>query len=110
MPRPRQTVSRDHQLNLSLTLAEHELLARRAEGAGLRLAAYAREVLLGAPSGILQGQVVSAAERLMLSQWQRCGANLNQLTRRFHSLGQIEPDDLAMTLAELRRLLDEASR
>lgn len=110
MPRPRQTIIRDHQLNLSLTLAEYETLVRRADAAGVRPGAYARAVLLGSALRIEQGATTTKADRLVLHHWQRCGANLNQLTRRFHGLGQIAPDELGAVLADLRRLIDEAAR
>ena len=105
MARPKQPVTRDHQLNLSLTCAEYKLLQTRADAVGLRLTAYARSVLLQQE---VQRQAISAAsryDRLVYQQWARVGSNLNQVARQLNSFAGVSAQDVEAVLSEIRALI-----
>ncbi len=105
MPRQKQLVTRDHQQKLSFTGAEHEVLQRRADQAGMRLFAYARAVLLN--EEVRQAVTVSLSthDRLVYHQWIRVGSNLNQLARRLNALESVSADEIAAVMRELRELI-----
>ena len=105
MARPKQPVTRDHQLNLSLTCAEYKLLQTRADAVGLRLTAYARSVLLQQE---VQRQAISAAsryDRLVYQQWARVGSNLNQVARQLNSFAGVSAQDVEAVLSDIRALI-----
>ena len=108
MARPKQLVTRDHQLNLSLTRAEYEVVRRRADAAGLRLVAYARVVLLHEEVHREGTVAVSTYDRLVYQQWARVGSNLNQVARQLNSLDSVAAPEVEAVLREIRDLIGRA--
>jgi hypothetical protein len=108
MPRLKQLVTRDHQLNVSLTLAEREVLQRRADAVGLRLAIYARAVLLGEEVRRETVILPSSSDRLVYQQWVRAGSNLNQIARRLNALGDVSASEVDLALRNIRELIARA--
>lgn len=100
MARPKKQTDekRDQRFNLRFTLAEIEHLRAQAETAGLPLNEYARRRVLG--------HVVAPAPRqadaALVSELNRVGVNVNQLTRAVHM-----DDHRSPFTAEWRALLGE---
>ena len=109
MARPKKTAGekRTEQINLRYTLAELEHLQQQAEAAGLSLPDYARRRVLGhtvAPAP-------RRADAALVSEVNRVGVNVNQLTKMTH-LDRIDPDFTThwrYTLAELRHVLGKVT-
>lgn len=108
MGRPKQSVIRDHQLNLSLTQAEFEQLRSRADAVGLRLVAYGRALLLRERAVLAAAERRSGPERLVQAQLRRVGNNLNQLVRHLHMTKEPVPSDLETLLRDIREALERA--
>ena len=110
MPRPPLIIKRDHRLVVKLTQPEHALVQTRADASGLRLAIYARVVLLGDE---IRGEAVpppSRTDRLVYQQWVRAGSNLNQIARQLNGFGHVAAPELEAALADIRILIAEARR
>jgi hypothetical protein len=86
------------------TSEQHDSIAERAEACGLPVAAYVRQLVLGAAPSDRRPDVRAAVVAL-----NRVGNNLNQLTKLAHA-GTLLPRDLQLAvehlLAEVRRLRD----
>jgi hypothetical protein len=103
MGRPPKENPRDHQLNLSLTKGELEVVRWRADAAGLRLAEYARAAVLAtAPVRLARATQASGVDRLFVAQLRRLGGNLNVMLRKLHQTGQVHPAGLDALLREIR--------
>jgi len=107
MARPRKTEPRDRQFNLSLTAAEYEGIARRAEALGMRPVHFGRAVLLDNPRSSRGAPLTQSDNgwRLIQLQLSRLGNNLNQLVRRLHQTGEALPPDLEPLLKDIRGLI-----
>lgn len=108
MARPRKTEPRDRQLNLSLTGAEYESIAKRAEALGMRPVHFGRALVLNTdamriPS--IKQKSPSNIERLNYSALVRLGNNLNQMMRHLHQTGDPLPADLEPLLKDIRQII-----
>ncbi len=86
-------------------MADHLHRNAQADAAGLRLAAYARSVLLQQE---VQRQVIAAAsryDRLVYQQWARVGSNLNQVARQLNSFGSVSAQNVEAVLSDIRALI-----
>lgn len=110
MPRPPLLIKRDQRLSIKLTRAEHALVQTRAEAAELRLAIYARMVLIGEPVRHEITLRPTGSDRLAYQQWVRAGSNLNQIARRLNGLGHVSGPEIEAALEEIRALIAEARR
>ena len=109
MARPKTTVLRDRQLNISLTQREFEAVRVRAERAGLRLTEFARAVLLSQQLTLAEPRAAdSVGQRLIHAQLQRLGNNLNQMVRHVHATGDPMPADLEPLLRDIRAAVQQA--
>lgn len=106
-PKKQDGEKRTEQLNLRLTLAELEAVRIEADKAGLSVADYVRRRAVGMP--------VSAAPRrtdaALVSEINRIGVNVNQLTRAVH-IDDLSPSftsDWRGALDELRQVLTKVA-
>ena len=98
MGRPPVVAAAKRSARITVYLTEEELsaLRRRAEGAGLRLAVYCRQALLGV-------RLSSRVNKTALRQLSRIGNNLNQLAYHANATGRLgEWHDLRSVLDEIR--------
>jgi hypothetical protein len=103
MGRPPKDNPRCHQLNLSLTKGELEIVRWRADASGMRLAEYARAALLTtAPPRATRRVVASSVDRLFVAQLRRLGGNLNVMLRKLHQSGDVHTGSLEMLLRDIR--------
>ena len=103
MGRPPVAAAAKRTARITVYLTEEELsaLRRRAEGAGLRLAVYCRQALLGVR---LSSRVNQTARR----ELRRIGNNLNQLAYRANATGRLgEWHALKSVLDAIRVKLEE---
>lgn len=106
MARPKSPVTRDQQLNISLTAAEMTLVKARAEVAGLRPSAFARLRLLSSTAELdRRAREGSGAQRLVYAQLGRLGNNLNQIVRHMHARKELAPPTLAPLLEDIRQIV-----
>jgi hypothetical protein len=106
MGRPKKSEPRLHQLNLSLTTSELEIIEKRAHALGMRPVHFGRAVILGQhASGIARSEPASNLGRLIHAQLVRLGNNLNQMVRHLHQTGDPLPPDLEPLLNDIRRLI-----
>lgn len=111
MGRPRNFQTRDHQLNISLTAAEYEVLHRRAYQQGSRLVDYVRSVLFFEPvaasaPNLPDAPVATRADHMIYVQLKRLGNNLNQIARQLNMTGDAPPRDLYLLLRDIRAVLN----
>jgi hypothetical protein len=106
MGRPRKIEPRNRQLNLSLTAAEYDGIAKRAQALGLRPVHFGRTVLLGVTNRSPEGQEpANNALRLVYVQLSRLGNNLNQMVRHLHLTNDPLPADLEPLLIDIRQII-----
>ena len=106
MGRPKKSEPRLHQLNLSLTASELEIIEKRAHALGMRPVHFGRAAILGhTKSAIARPEPVSNIGRLIHAQLVRIGNNLNQMVRHLHQTGDPLPPDLEPLLNDIRRLI-----
>lgn len=108
MSRPVKNNRRDHQLNLSLTEAEINVLRLRAAAAEMRLVDYSRLMLLrkrAIPPRPARLQI----DQLAYEQLKRLGNNLNQIARVVNTTRQPPPPALEVLLQEIRAVLSRNS-
>lgn len=109
MGRPLIKIKRERQLNVALTLAEHELVLARAARAGMRPVDYGRARLLGAANRPLgSGAPAPHLDPLLLATLSRLGNNLNQIARRLNTLDLPAPASLEPLLQLVRSLIVKA--
>ena len=107
-PRLGEKDRRRVRVNLRLTPDERERLSERARATGFRLTTYARVAALAIRTAPLTE--IPQANLAVVSQLQRLGNNLNQLTRLANS-GILDPalrpvlDDIATALHLFHRAL-----
>jgi hypothetical protein len=107
-PRMPPAARRRVQVNVWLTEAEEALLGERARATGLALSVYVRTAALAIRTAPLVE--IPRANLAVVSQLQRIGNNLNQLTRLANS-GLLDPalgpvlDDIATKLQLFHRAL-----
>jgi hypothetical protein len=106
MGRPKKSEPRLHQLNLSLTASELEIIEKRAHALGMRPVHFGRAVLLRQTNtSIAKNEPASNIGRLIHAQLMRIGNNLNQMVRHLHQTGDPLPPDLEPLLHDIRRLI-----
>jgi hypothetical protein len=106
MGRPKKPEPRLHQLNLSLTASELEIIEKRAHALGMRPVHFGRAVILGQTnSAMAKNEPASNIGRLIHAQLVRLGNNLNQMVRHLHQTGDPLPPDLEPLLNDIRRLI-----
>ena len=98
-------IKRERQLNLSLTVQEHEVLHQRAASAGMRPVDYARARIFLGRSPTLRAAQTHHLDPLLLTQLSRIGNNLNQIARKLHALSLPPSAELEPALQEVRALL-----
>lgn len=89
-------------LTLKVSLAESEVIRKRATAQGVPLGRYLRECALN-------GHIV-VTHPIAATQWSnlaRLAGNLNTLTRHCNQGRIAEPKDITLTLTELSQLLAE---
>ncbi len=93
---------------IRLTPAERDELARRAEAAGLSVAAYVRHQALGSPGprSLRRLSVNAALVRQLIGQLGYVGNNLNQLTRLANMGDLEEPAELVSVLRKIDETAD----
>jgi len=84
-----------------VTAAERVMVEAKAARAGLVVAEFMRRAALGQT---VRERPRAASDQL-LSELNRIGVNLNQMTARLHMTGELA-DELPVTLAQLRGLMD----
>ena len=107
MARPKKIISRDRQLNLSLTSAELELIRSRAARAGMLVPDYSRARLL-ADWRVRARQVTAPSlfDQLAFEQLKRLGNNLNQIARYMNTHDEPVPPILEALLLDIRVAID----
>lgn len=104
-----------HPAQMRLTLEERGELERRAERAGLSVAAYMRYQCLGeaGPRAVKRPPVERQALAVLINQLGqsagelgKCGSNVNQIARALNSDREV-PHDIDDTLALLRDTMAE---
>jgi len=102
MARPKKAAAekRSERFNLRFTLAEIEHVRVQAQRCGLEPHAYARRRVLGHRVAPARGQVDAA----VLSELNRIGVNLNQVTRALNAGAEV-PTIARDTLAQLQAVL-----
>jgi hypothetical protein len=107
-PRLPPAARRRVQVNVWLTAAEEAILEERARATGLALSVYVRTAALAIRTAPLSE--IPRSNLAVVSQLQRLGNNLNQLTRLANS-GLLDPalvpvlNDIAMKLQLFHRAL-----
>jgi len=102
MGRPSKSEKRDHQLNVKLTVAEFQWVAREATTAGLRPGEFGRAKVLADRTVTVPARAEGPQlDPLLLASLARIGNNLNQLTRLAHG-GTLLPRDLYRAIEALR--------
>ena len=97
---PRQK-RRTYRIGVSLSEAEREVIAAKAEAAGLRPAVYLRAVGLGA-------RLSSRVNDHAYHQLSRIGVNVNQMARVANAAGRLpELGVLEALLAQVREIRDQ---
>lgn len=104
------TPIRDRQLNIALRSDEFARLQQRADAVGLRLAPFARAILLNEGIAIETIAVASTFDRLTYQQWVRIGSNLNQIARQLNRFGNVSAAEVEAVLGEIRDLVARARR
>ena len=104
------TPKRDRQLNIALRGDEFARLQQRADAVGLRLAPFARAILLNEGVTIDSIARASTADRLTYQQWVRVGSNLNQMARQLNRFGNVSASEVEAVLDDIRALIARAGR
>ena len=100
-PRLPEGERRTYRVGVSLSEAEREAVAAKAEAAGLSPAAYLRQAGLGA-------RLSSRVNDRAYHQLSRIGVNVNQMARVANQTGRLpELDVLRAILAEVREIRDQ---
>lgn len=105
MGRPPEPNPRCHQLNISFTRDEYNIVALRAAAAEMRLVEYGRLTLLSkdrAPVPLPVAQI----DRLTYEKIKRYGNNLNQIARHLNTHGGEAPPSLEPLLKDIRAILN----
>lgn len=109
MVRPRSDNPRRHQLNVSFTDAEIEIVQRRSDAAGLRLVEFARAAILHHQLVVRSQRGASTEQRLALEELKRVGNNLNQISRNFNAMAIVPGSELVDVLTEIRILINRGA-
>ena len=107
MARPQKQArqKRDQFLRVRLTPDEQSAVVARAAQAGIAMSDYARDLLLRGRIEIVSAPPALSIEAI--TELNRIGVNLNQLTRIANATGEM-PARLPSTLDRINALLDEA--
>jgi hypothetical protein len=109
MGRPPISDPRNHQLNLSFTEAEINLLRRRADQAQMYLFDYGRLILLRKSSSARVAASVAQIDRVTYEQLKRLGNNLNQIARVVNATRSLPPRGLEELLRDIRLVLNRGA-
>jgi hypothetical protein len=96
---------RTKNLKLTLSDTEYDALARRSEEFGVSMAGVIRAAVLGLPLPKRRAKIELEA----VAALNRIGSNLNQLVRTANSTGCLNPAQVAVTGAVLKRIRALAS-
>ena len=92
-------LTKDSRFELRLTKAERELLAAKAEKAGIPSGEFVRKIIRDTEVR----EAPSADVKELLRLMRRIGGNINQLLHRANTVGFVDTVQLRKDLAELRQ-------
>jgi len=103
---------RDRILTLRLTVEERATIDVAAEGAGLVVGSYARQVLLGAPAPRAVTRKPADRRELarILGQLGHIGGNLNQLAKDKNTGTVVYEDEIALAVRAVVEMRDAVLR
>lgn len=100
--------ARSTHITIRLTPEERSAIDNAAERAGLKSGSYARQILLGAPAPrqVRRPPIERRELARLLGQLGAVGNNINQIARAVNSGDELDDDEFAAAMVDLRAMRD----
>ena len=102
-PKKSDTETRRHRLYIRVTDHDKKTIEARAATTGLTVSEYLRRMALNGQIELHE----SKADFALVRALDRIGVNLNQITKKLNTTGQLQSHSHAATLTRINVLLDE---